>query len=90
MDGTCVGAGAKGQHSWWGPPMSWAVDLDASQADTKQACYDAERRHNGAANVLFCDWHVKLVRPDDFKTDSTDSSNNPRFGGARLHYKVAV
>ena len=35
------------------------------------------RRHNGSANVLFLDWHVKSIRPGDFKTDSTVDADNP-------------
>jgi len=68
MDGTAWNGALIGQHNWWGPPTSW---IDSAQ------CRSAERRHNGAANVLFCDWHVKLVRPGEFKTDSTTEADNP-------------
>lgn len=63
------------QHNWWGPPHAWS--------DT-QECYDAERRHSDGttANVLFCDWHVRPVRPGEFTTSVTGTaSTNPLKGG---------
>lgn len=60
------------QHNWWGPPHSWSASKE---------CLDAERRHNGGANVLFCDWHTKLVKPGEFKTSMTGTaSSNPLIG----------
>jgi prepilin-type N-terminal cleavage/methylation domain-containing protein/prepilin-type processing-associated H-X9-DG protein len=73
MDGTSWGMtpGQYGHHTWWGPPTAWV--------NNKQ-CYDAERRHSGGANVLFCDGHVQLVRPGAFKSDSTITAGNPLTG----------
>ena len=73
MDGTSWGmTGTQyGHHTWWGPPTAWV--------NNKQ-CYDAERRHSGGANVLFCDGHVKLVKPGDFKSDSAITAGNPLTG----------
>lgn len=62
QDGVAADATASwyaAQHNWWGPPTTWSDDA-ASKA--------AERRHNGYANVLFCDWHVQAVRPEGFVT----------------------
>lgn len=62
------------QHNWWGPPRSWSGNKD---------CLDSERRHNGGANVLFCDWHVRLVKPGEFKTSMTGTAaSNPLRGYA--------
>jgi prepilin-type N-terminal cleavage/methylation domain-containing protein/prepilin-type processing-associated H-X9-DG protein len=55
------------QHNWWGPPHAWSMSQD---------CLDAERRHNGGANVLFCDWHVKLVKPEEFQTSVTGTGSS--------------
>jgi prepilin-type processing-associated H-X9-DG protein/prepilin-type N-terminal cleavage/methylation domain-containing protein len=58
------------QHNWYGPPTSWNGD--------PAECYNAERRHNGGANVLFCDWHVQLVRSDGFMSSlQTGQNDNP-------------
>jgi len=60
------------QHNWWGPPHSWVASKE---------CLDSERRHNGGANVLFCDWHVKLAKPEEFCTTATGTaSTNPLNG----------
>lgn len=71
MDGLMWGSQFLGQHNWWGPPTSWIVTKETSEA---------EIRHNGGANVLFCDGHVKRVRSAEFKTNVTDNSNNPLMG----------
>ena len=71
MDGppTATINGHEGHHTWWGPPTCWIND---------SINYRAERRHNGGANVLFCDWHVKRVIPSEFKSDKTGTSaGNP-------------
>lgn len=61
MDGPADGREA---HTWWGPPTTWRRGDPAYQPMAE----DSENRHFGAANVLFCDWHVKLCRNEDFKT----------------------
>ena len=60
------------QHNWYGPPLAWV--------DTKDT-RDAARRHNGGANVLFCDWHVQLVRPESFKTSITGTASTDPLNG---------
>jgi prepilin-type processing-associated H-X9-DG protein len=57
------------QHNWWGPPTSWNGQPDE--------CFKSERRHSGGANVLFCDWHVRMVRPQEFVSSSVGTNNNP-------------
>lgn len=64
MDGTAW----DGDHTWWGPPRTWD---DPKLADL------AEKRHAGKANVLFCDWHVQAVAPNEWHTSSTSNANNP-------------
>lgn len=60
------------QHNWFGPPTTWVNDATSK---------DAERRHSGGANVLFCDWHVRVVRPDEFATSCTGTGgDNPLKG----------
>ncbi len=75
QDGPCVDATGSyyaAQHNWWGPPTTWVNDA-ADRA--------AERRHSDAANVLFCDWHVRPVRPSEFVTSRTGTSaDNPLKG----------
>lgn len=67
----------QGQHNWWGPPHSWP----APGTPDYKACFEAERRHSGGANVLFCDWHVKLVMPESFRTSITGTAaSNPLTG----------
>lgn len=59
-------------HNWWGPPHTWSTAKDS---------LDAERRHNGGANVLFCDWHVRRVLPQEFATSMMGTaSDNPLIG----------
>jgi len=61
----------QGYHTWWGPPRTWGgypQDVSAQ----------AETRHGGGANVLFLDWHVSLVKPNDWKTTrSGTAGDNP-------------
>jgi prepilin-type N-terminal cleavage/methylation domain-containing protein/prepilin-type processing-associated H-X9-DG protein len=64
MDGTAW----DGDHTWWGPPRTW---------DDAKLAQEAETRHAGRANVLFCDWHVRAIAPDEWHSDQTSSSGNP-------------
>ena len=58
-------------HTYWGPPTTWG---GISKADEEEA----ERRHNGGANVLFVDWHVSLVLKGGFTSTSTaDTASDP-------------
>jgi len=58
-----------GHHTWWGPPHVWVDD---------QYSRNAERRHNGAALVLFCDGHCNLVRVEEFVSDLKNTpDDNP-------------
>lgn len=59
-----------GAHTWWGPPRTW----NGWGAQYQRLCADSEKRHNGGAAVLFIDWHVKIVRPYDFKTSFTGTA----------------
>lgn len=63
--GSKEGATINAQHNWYGPPTSWEPDFQAS--------IDAEKRHGGGANVLFLDWHVKLVKPHEWKSTLANS-----------------
>ena len=62
----------------WGPPrtylsynMGWTMEQYKMQVAS-------EKRHNGGCNVLFCDWHVKHIRPFDWKTSMVNTSgDNP-------------
>ncbi|MHB9038904.1 MAG: prepilin-type N-terminal cleavage/methylation domain-containing protein [Armatimonadota bacterium] len=78
MDGP---ANASGGWTWYGPPSSFNDTLTKSQKSDMYA--KAERRHNGAANVLFVDWHVKTVHPEEFKSDlvNTPGGNTLRAAG---------
>lgn len=58
-----------GNHNWYGPPHTW-------NGPSPQDCLDSERRHNGGANVLFCDWHVRLVKPEEMTSSITGSIND--------------
>jgi prepilin-type N-terminal cleavage/methylation domain-containing protein/prepilin-type processing-associated H-X9-DG protein len=59
----------------WGPPRTYPYNLWGIEYYKLQVM--SERRHSNAANVLFCDWHVKLVRPNDWRSDrpNTDADN---------------
>lgn len=72
MDGPPTGVGAGG-HTYWGPPRTWDAGF-AGIPNYGQLAKEAEQRHSGGANVLFCDWHVRLVRPKEFKTTRTGTS----------------
>jgi len=61
MDGPNEGYG---HHTWWGPPTTWPVG-----GDYLKLAVESETRHGGGANVLFCDWHVALVKPGGFTSD---------------------
>lgn len=65
MDGPNTGKGG-GSHTYWGPPRTWRAGL-ATPGWGKLA-ESAEKRHSDGANVLFCDWHVKLVKPKQMTT----------------------
>ena len=68
MDGTAYGLGGEGgHHNWWGPPTTWGGT--DTNSEWGRSCVAAEQRHAGGANVLFCDWHVKLVKRGQFKSD---------------------
>lgn len=58
-------------HGWWGPPTTWPDAIFA------RMCAESEVRHSGGANVLFCDWHVRNVKPTQWKTTSTSAAGNP-------------
>ena len=72
MDGP---ADANGGWTWYGPPHSFS---------TKDMYTKAERRHNGAANVLFADWHVKAVKPEDFRSDLANTAGGNTLLAAGL------
>jgi prepilin-type N-terminal cleavage/methylation domain-containing protein/prepilin-type processing-associated H-X9-DG protein len=58
-----------------GPPCGPAGLLSGGST-----CYWAVTRvHNGGSNIVFCDGHVKWMRPDDYhsNTDHADMSGNP-------------
>lgn len=66
----------QGIHTWWGPPRMWAPF--SGGAYTNKQMLDSETRHNGAANAVFLDGHVALVRPGDWQTTITGTaSSNP-------------
>ncbi|MCE5197970.1 MAG: prepilin-type N-terminal cleavage/methylation domain-containing protein [Armatimonadota bacterium] len=67
MDGP---PGGYSGNTYWGPPSSWIIE---NRRDYK-LCQKAERRHSDAANVLFCDWHVRLVKPAEFKSDLSNTA----------------
>jgi prepilin-type N-terminal cleavage/methylation domain-containing protein/prepilin-type processing-associated H-X9-DG protein len=58
-------------HGWWGPPTTWPDEIFA------KLCAESEVRHLGGANVLFCDWHVKNIKPNQWKTTCTSAEGNP-------------
>ncbi|MEN6614886.1 MAG: prepilin-type N-terminal cleavage/methylation domain-containing protein [Armatimonadota bacterium] len=64
--GSKEGATINAQHNWYGPPTSWEPDY--------QEAVNSEKRHGGGANVLFLDWHVKLVRPNEWKSSAANSA----------------
>jgi prepilin-type N-terminal cleavage/methylation domain-containing protein/prepilin-type processing-associated H-X9-DG protein len=74
MDGP---AGSFGGTTWYGPPTTWDCSIYSCADRLRQWCKNAEVRHSGGANVLFCDWHVKLVKPSQFKSnrESTPGGN---------------
>ncbi|MCX6344668.1 MAG: prepilin-type N-terminal cleavage/methylation domain-containing protein [Armatimonadetes bacterium] len=60
-----------GIHTYWGPPTTWG---GVPKADEEEA----ERRHNGGANVLFVDSHVSLVMKGGFISNSAaDAASDP-------------
>ena len=60
----------------WGPPRTYPYNMYGMEYYKLQVM--SERRHNGGANVLFCDWHVKLVKPNEWKSDCPNTSaDNP-------------
>jgi len=65
MDGPNYG---DGNHTWWGPPTTWGGD-SRYPGPYRTFALEAETRHGGGANVLFCDWHVALVKPGGFASD---------------------
>ncbi len=71
--------GFDGDHTWYAPPTNYWSSGTVRYSDA----YDAERRHAGKANVLFCDWHVRAVAPDAWKTDRTTSDNDPLYRATR-------
>lgn len=76
MDGP---SGYAGVHDWWGPPHTWLVDSSPTFRNYyEKQVVPSEKRHNGAANVLFCDWHVKAVKPSQFTSDRVGTgTTNP-------------
>jgi len=62
-----------GQHNWWGPPRTEDTIMAWSPAYAK-IVLAAETRHNGAANVVFCDWHAGSVKPGDYQTNRKGTS----------------
>ena len=66
----------EGIHTWWAPPHYWPG------YSVKEAM-KSETRHAGAANCVFLDGHVSLIKPDDWKTTVTGSgATNPLPGGS--------
>ena len=53
-----------GGTNWYCPPSSYS---------SAKIYTDSDSRHAGGANVLFCDWHVKKVRPEEWKSDRKDT-----------------
>jgi prepilin-type N-terminal cleavage/methylation domain-containing protein/prepilin-type processing-associated H-X9-DG protein len=75
MDGP-AGPANQGVHTYWGPPRTW-IGYQTSAAVIEEA-RRSETRHGGAANAVFLDGHVSLVRPDDWQTSRTGTaSSNP-------------
>lgn len=77
MDGPAKG---DGNHTWWGPPTTWNGDSRYSGSTYSAIAQESETRHSGGANVLFCDWHVALVKQNDWQSDNKDTSKNPISG----------
>jgi len=62
-----------GEWTWWGPPRT-RTPTDPS-IDPK-----SDRKHNGRANVLFCDGHVQSLPPDAWHTTRENTgADNPLF-----------
>lgn len=69
MDGTPTDASLSGADTWWGPPRSWSGGLQGRfGAKWQDVLDDAEGRHSGGANVVFCDGHVRPVRYEQFRS----------------------
>lgn len=79
MDGP---PGGSSGNTWWGPPRTWTTQ----GKDYLRLCIRAERRHGGAANVLFADWHVKLVKPTEFTSNRKNSPAGNWLNEASLGY----
>jgi len=62
--------GTVAQHCWWGPPHTFHGwdNVRLNGKTYAQLSLEAERRHSGGANVLFCDWHVRCCKPEEFQT----------------------
>ena len=57
--------------TWWGPPRT-------RTPTDPQIDPNSDQRHNGRANVLFCDWHIKSLGPYDWRSSCTGTGgDNP-------------
>jgi prepilin-type N-terminal cleavage/methylation domain-containing protein/prepilin-type processing-associated H-X9-DG protein len=74
MDGPPRGGAT---HNYWGPPRSYLPRASGWGSDYAGLLLASEKRHGGAANVLFCDWHVRAVRPDEWQTSNTATDGDP-------------
>ncbi len=82
MDGPNRG---EGNHTWWGPPRTWGGD--SRYTNYAKAAKEAESRHSGSANVLFCDWHVRRVPPQEWTSTRTNSAAGDPLKAA-INYAV--
>lgn len=68
-------------HVLYCPPDCWdgsGFTWYSTHGGYAKWAMEAETRHGGAANVLFCDTHVAKVRPNGWRTDCKNSSaGNP-------------
>lgn len=73
----------------WGPPRTYSYIYWGR--DYYRLQIESERRHGGGANVLFCDWHVRLVRQFDWKSDRVNTAaDNPIITKLKGWYEVSV
>ncbi|MHB9035392.1 MAG: prepilin-type N-terminal cleavage/methylation domain-containing protein [Armatimonadota bacterium] len=80
-------------HTLYGPPSLWGgsgFTWYSSNGGYEKWGKEAETRHGGAANVLFCDTHIAKVRPGGWRTDSTASDADPYELGAHAPQESRV